>query len=107
MLRFMGHEARAFHDPHAALAAVAGFHPDLVILDIGMPGMDGLLLSRRLRETPGGRNAFVVALTGWGSPDDRLQSRAAGIDEHLVKPVEPGAVEKMVELARRRRASTE
>jgi len=107
MLRIMGHDARAFHDPHAALAAVEEFHPDLVILDIGMPGMDGLLLSRRLRETPGGRSAFVVALTGWGSPDDRLQSHEEGIDEHLVKPVEPGAVERMVELARRRRASME
>jgi PAS domain S-box-containing protein len=104
MLRFMGHDVRSFHDAHEALGAVQKFSPDLVILDVGMPGMDGHSLARRIRATAAGHKAFVVALTGWGSPDDRLQSRAAGIDEHLVKPVEPAAVERMIELARGRRA---
>jgi len=100
MLSFMGHDARPFHEARAALDAVDQIHPDLVILDVGMPGMDGYTLARRLRTTAGGRDALLVALTGWGNSDDRLQSREAGIDEHLVKPVEPAAVERMIELAR-------
>ncbi len=107
MLRFMGHDVRSFHDASAALDAIREFSPDLVILDVGMPGMDGHSLARRIRATAGGRNAFLAALTGWGSPEDRLQSRDAGIDEHLVKPVEPRAVENVIERARRRRASPE
>jgi len=102
MLRFMGHEVRAFYDGQAALDAVDEFRPDLVIVDIGMPGMDGYELARRLRLTPAAGKAFIVALTGWGGADDRAQSRAAGINEHLVKPVEPRALERVVGASRRR-----
>jgi CheY-like chemotaxis protein len=102
MLRFLGHEVRAAHDGPEALAAAAEFSPDLVILDIGMPGMNGYEVARRLRIQPGGGEPYVAALTGWGEPSDRVQSRASGINEHLVKPVEPRALERVVETARRR-----
>ena len=104
MLRFLGHEVRAAHDGPEALAAAAEFSPDLVILDIGMPGMNGYEVARRLRIQPGGGEPYVAALTGWGEPSDRVQSRASGINEHLVKPVEPRALERVVETARRRLA---
>ena len=106
MLRFMGNDARAFYDGQSLLDAVAESPPDLVILDIGMPGMDGYALARRLRITNAARQLYVAALTGWGGPQDRLQSRAAGINEHLVKPVEPKALERVLESTRRRMAES-
>jgi two-component system CheB/CheR fusion protein len=105
MLRFLGHEVRAAHDGPEALAAAAAFAPDLVVLDIGMPGMNGYEVARRLRIQPGGGNPYVAALTGWGEPTDRVQSRISGINEHLVKPVEPSALERVLETAGRRLAN--
>jgi PAS domain S-box-containing protein len=102
MLRFLGHEVRAACDGPEALAAAAEFSPDLVVLDVGMPGMNGYEVARRLRIQPGGGRPYVAALTGWGEPSDRVQSRASGINEHLVKPVEPKALERVLEAARLR-----
>ena len=64
------------------------FRPSLAILDIGMPGMDGCELARRLRDRPAHRGLTLVALTGWGQPDDRVRIAQAGFDHHLLKPVD-------------------
>ncbi|MBI2771607.1 MAG: response regulator [Burkholderiales bacterium] len=95
MLRFMGAQARVARDGAQALEMAPGFAPDLVLLDIGLPGMDGYEVARRLRELPG-LKPRLVALTGYGSPQDRELSRAAGFDEHLVKPVAIEGIERLL-----------
>jgi CheY-like chemotaxis protein len=71
-----------------ALEHAAVFKPDVVLLDIGLPGMDGYEVAQRLRELPGLRGIKLVAVTGYGRSDDRLRARDAGFDDHLTKPVE-------------------
>jgi signal transduction histidine kinase/ActR/RegA family two-component response regulator len=83
-----GHEVRMAHDGPSALAVAREFSPEVVLLDIGLPGMDGYEVVRRLRELPQSRGALIVALTGFGQQSDRQRALAAGFDEHLVKPVE-------------------
>jgi len=75
------------HDGDAALEAVKAGPLDVVILDIGLPGMDGYEVARRMRRQPGGDQLVLVALTGLGQEEDRRRSREAGFDHHLVKPV--------------------
>ncbi|HYD58689.1 MAG TPA: PAS domain S-box protein [Burkholderiales bacterium] len=87
LLRSLGHETRVAHDGAAALATAGEFAPDLVLLDIGMPGLDGYEVARRLRAL-GGRRFRLVALTGWGQEADRKRSEEAGFDQHLVKPLD-------------------
>ena len=76
------------HDGPTALQAVSDFTPDVAILDIGLPGMDGYELASRLRALPALWRTALVALTGYGQEGDRSRSKSAGFDEHLVKPVE-------------------
>ena len=83
----LGHEAETVHDGRAALDAARTKRPDLVLLDISMPGMDGFSVAREMRRDSGLRDLRVVALTGFGQQDDRRRSREAGFDDHLVKPV--------------------
>jgi PAS domain S-box-containing protein len=87
LLGMWGHEARVARSPQDALAVAAEFRPELVLLDIGLPGMDGYELAGRLREMPGGNAAMMVAVTGYGHEDDRRRSERAGFSAHLVKPV--------------------
>jgi two-component system CheB/CheR fusion protein len=87
LLDFEGHDARAVHTGEAALAAAKEHPPHLVFLDIGLPGMDGYEVARRLRSEPSLRATKIVALTGWGSEDDKRKTRAAGFDDHLTKPI--------------------
>lgn len=87
LLTLLGMEVRAAHDGASGLAAAAEFMPDLVLLDIGMPDMDGYELARRLRAAHGAQCPALAAVSGWGQPEDRQRSRDAGIDAHLVKPV--------------------
>jgi CheY-like chemotaxis protein len=68
----------------------------VVLLDIGMPGMDGYEVARRVRENPDFHNLTLIALSGWGQEEDRHRSRDAGIDHHLVKPVDVGALERLL-----------
>ena len=96
LLRLAGQDVRAAYDGPSALAHSQEFQPELVFLDIGMPGMDGYEVARRLRRHPGLENARLVALTGWGQEDDRRRSKEAGFDHHLVKPVEPTALEGLL-----------
>jgi PAS domain S-box-containing protein len=89
LLRSLGHEAYTVHDGLEAVQAAARFNPDIVLLDIGMPGLDGYEVARRLRALKGERAFRIVAITGWGQEADRQRSREAGFDQHLVKPVDP------------------
>jgi PAS domain S-box-containing protein len=95
LLRSLGYETRVVHDGAAALELAPAFRPDVVLLDIGMPGLDGYEVARRLRALHGAR-LRIVAVTGWGQEADRERSRAAGFDVHLVKPVAPTELVKVL-----------
>jgi two-component system, chemotaxis family, CheB/CheR fusion protein len=88
-LQLMGHDTLTAHDGPEALDAAPGYRPDLIFLDIGMPGLSGYDVARRLRERPETRDTLIVATTGWGQEEDRRRSKEAGFDHHLVKPLEP------------------
>jgi DNA-binding response OmpR family regulator len=88
LLKAMGHEVERAYDGEQAVALARESRPELVLLDIGMPRMDGYETCRRMRSEPWGEAICVVALTGWGQERDRRKSRAAGFDHHLVKPVD-------------------
>ena len=83
-----GHSVQVAHDGPSALALAADFEPEVVILDIGMPGMDGYEVARRFRARPESQQTRLLALSGWGQEKDRERSRAAGFEHHLVKPVD-------------------
>jgi signal transduction histidine kinase len=89
LLQLGGHEIYKAMDGVQALEAATRVRPDLVLLDIGMPGMDGYEVARRIRSQPWGRSATLVALTGWGQESDRKRSRDAGFDTHCIKPLDP------------------
>jgi PAS domain S-box-containing protein len=97
MLQLLGHEVQAVDDGEQALAAARQFRPHVVILDIGMPRLDGLSAARQLRAMPNGADFTLVALTGWGQPQDRHESAAAGFDHHFVKPVSIEALAQVLE----------
>jgi CheY-like chemotaxis protein len=88
LLRDQGYETMVAYDGPAALEAVHGFLPEVVILDIGLPVMDGYEVARQLRAMPESAHARIVALTGYGQASDFERSREAGADAHLVKPVD-------------------
>lgn len=88
MLVELGYAARAVHDAPAALEAALTFRPDVAVVDIGLPVMNGYELARRFRTEPALRRIRLVALTGYGQEQDRQQSAAAGFSAHLVKPVD-------------------
>jgi CheY-like chemotaxis protein len=96
MLRIAGHEVRTAYDGQHALDVAELFKPSLALLDLGMPRVNGYDTARRLRETPHGRDIVIIALTGWGQPEDRNRSLAAGFDHHLVKPVDPSMLERLL-----------
>jgi signal transduction histidine kinase/CheY-like chemotaxis protein len=104
VLRAHGHDVCEAADAERALALLANGHPlDVAFIDIGLPGgMDGYELARRIRKHPLGRDVRLVALTGYGFPEDRQQSRMAGFERHLVKPVEPEALQRELNAAPRR-----
>jgi CheY-like chemotaxis protein len=86
LLKRAGAEVEVVHDGCQALSSVERFHPAVVLLDIGMPGMDGYEVARRIREQPTLHDVMLIALTGWGQADDRRRSLSAGFDHHLTKP---------------------
>ncbi len=87
LLRSWGHEVRTAHDGQSGLKAALSIRPQLVLLDIGLPGVDGYEVARQLRDEFG-RGVRLVAMTGYGQEEDRRRSRDAGFDRHLVKPVD-------------------
>jgi CheY-like chemotaxis protein len=92
----MGHDAETVHDGRSALDAARRKRPDVVLLDISMPGMDGFTVARTMRSQPELRDIRVVALTGFGQRDDRRRTREAGFDDHLVKPVSPEDLQRLL-----------
>jgi len=92
----LGGDARTACDGAAGLRQAADFRPDVVLLDIGMPGMDGFETCRRLRAEPYGKDAYIVALTGWGQEQDRARSLSSGFDAHLTKPADPRQLESLL-----------
>lgn len=96
LLNLLGQEVRVARDGEEAVEAVASHRPELIFLDIGMPKLNGYDACRRIRELPGGRDIRIFALTGWGQDEDKRRSKAAGFDGHLVKPVEPSALNELL-----------
>jgi len=96
LLRLFGHEVEIAYDGPSALALAGTFAPRAVFLDIGMPGMDGYEVARRLRQQPGMETVVLAALTGWGQQEDRRRTSEAGFDHHLVKPPETAVLERVL-----------
>ena len=97
LLRSLGHETRVAHDGMTALEIAREFRPQVILLDIGMPGLDGYEVARRLRAMNHGQTFRIVAITGWGHETDRKRSKEAGFDLHLVKPVDPSVLVSVLE----------
>ncbi len=96
VLRMLGSEVRVAHAGPAALDLADGFPPDVVFLDLGLPGMDGYEVARQFRARPTTATARLVALTGYGQPEDKARSHLAGFEQHLVKPVAPEALRSLL-----------
>jgi len=102
VLEMSGHEVRIVCSGKEALEAAPEFAPDVMLLDIGMPGMSGYQLAQKLRSDRRYDNTILVALTGWGSESDKAQAREAGFDHHLTKPVDQHALEPLLRRVRSR-----
>jgi len=96
LLLRQGHEVRTAFDGQAAVTMARSFHAEVVLLDIGLPLLDGYQAARAIRAEPWGRAITLVAVTGWGQEHDRRRSSEAGFDAHLVKPVDPATLFKLV-----------
>ncbi len=107
LLRMAGNEIRIAHDGPTALEVAAAFQPELILLDIGMPGMDGYEVARRVRQIPHLEGVVLVALTGWGQDEDRRRTKAAGFDHHFVKPVDSARLEEIIQQIAERSSSAD
>ncbi len=96
VLKLLGNEVHTAHDGVAATEAAHEFQPEIILMDVGMPRLNGYEATRRIRGQPWGRSIIIIALTGWGQDGDRLLSREAGCDGHLVKPVNLADLEKLL-----------
>jgi len=96
LLEMLGHEVRVMYDGAAAIAAAGDFKPEVVLLDIGLPGIDGYQVARALRAEPATAGALLIALTGYGQESDRQRTRDAGFDHHLVKPASLDDIERVI-----------
>jgi CheY-like chemotaxis protein len=96
LLEVLGHEVRRVHDGEAAVDMTAAFDPHLVLLDIGMPKLNGYESCERIRACEGGAARTLVAVTGWGQPQDLKSSSDAGFDHHLVKPVDIDTLVRLI-----------
>src|SRR5207253_350027 len=91
MLRLFGHEVEVAYSGPAGVETATAWRPEVVLCDIGLPGLDGYGVARELRQNPGTATARMIAVTGYGGEEDRQRSREAGFDLHLTKPVDPAA----------------
>ncbi|GAT31729.1 PAS domain S-box-containing protein [Terrimicrobium sacchariphilum] len=105
LLRSMGYDAHTAYGGDEGLAEADAFRPDVILLDIGMPGRDGHQVCREIRKQTWGGSIYIIAITGWGQESDRRLSREAGFDEHLVKPVDVSKLVDLIEQARGSRAT--
>ncbi len=96
LIRFWGYDVRVAYEGRAALETARSFRPDCLLLDIGLPGLDGYLIARHLRADPALARVKLIALTAYGSPEDQHRVREAGFDYHLVKPAEPDEIRRYV-----------
>lgn len=96
LLEALGHEARIAHNGVQALGIAVEFQPDAMIIDIGMPGLDGHDLARRIRAEDWGKELLLIAASGWGQDEDKQKSLEAGFNMHLVKPVELQTLEGLL-----------
>ena len=96
ILMLKGHEARTANDGPTAITLGAEFLPRVIILDLGMPGLNGYDTARHIRTTPWGKDTLLIALTGWGQPEDKQRCIDAGFDFHLTKPVEPDELAQLL-----------
>jgi CheY-like chemotaxis protein len=102
VLRLLGNHVECAYDGEGGIAVASRLKPQMVLLDLAMPGMDGFEARRRLREQAGSAGAFLVAMTGFGNEDDKRRTREAGFDAHLTKPVELDALVSLLNEARAR-----
>jgi CheY-like chemotaxis protein len=105
LLSALGCTVHVVYDGQAALQAGKVHHPEVIFLDIGMPGMDGLETAKQIRKEPWGRATTLIALTGWGQDQDRRLTQEAGFDHHLVKPPEISALRQLLARARAPRSN--
>jgi PAS domain S-box-containing protein len=96
LLDAMGHRVHVAYDGERALVMAEQYRPEVVLLDLGMPKMNGYETCRRIREAPWGRDMTLIAQTGWGAPEDRRRTRDAGFDHHVVKPIDPAAMDALL-----------
>jgi CheY-like chemotaxis protein len=96
MLKILGNEVRTASDGREAVEVAETFQPKLILLDIGMPQLNGYEACRAIRQKPWGADVIIVALTGWGQEDDKQKAREAGFNHHLVKPVGLDAIRKLL-----------
>ncbi len=96
----LGHTVHTAGTGTEAIAAARTTRPEVVLLDIGLPGMDGYQVAQALREMPEARDAMIVAITGYGRPEDNIRAREAGFDGHLIKPVQPDALARLIHMPR-------
>jgi CheY-like chemotaxis protein len=96
LLRVWGHDVQMVHDGPAALEVAPAFVPSLIFLDVGMPGMDGYAVARRLRRMPALEDARLIALTGFGGEHDRHRANEAGFDRHVTKPADPAILRTLI-----------
>jgi CheY-like chemotaxis protein len=96
MLSLMGHEVRTAHDGQAAVEMAGVFRPDVILLDIGMPKLNGYEAARCIRQQPWGRAMTLAALTGWGQDDDKRRAEEAGFDRHFTKPVDRATLDRLL-----------
>ena len=96
-LEMWGHDVSVAHDGPSGLEAALSQRPDIALVDVGLPGMDGYELARRIRNDPPAPEIRLVAMTGYGRPEDRARALAAGFDAHLVKPVDPRQLQELLD----------
>jgi CheY-like chemotaxis protein len=101
MIELLGYEVRRARDGAEAVALAETFRPDTVLMDLGMPNVNGYEAARRMREQPWGRRLLLIATTGWGQEEDRRRSREAGFDHHLVKPIDTEVLRDLLDLSER------
>jgi len=106
LLRIVGHDVRTAHNGVEAVGLADEHRPDVIVMDIGMPKMNGYDAARKIRAEPWGKHVAIYAVSGWGQEDDKRLSTEAGIDHHLVKPVEPETLLRLLALRERATAST-
>jgi CheY-like chemotaxis protein len=96
LLQLWGHQVEVAEDGRQGLDGLLAARPDVAVVDIGLPGLDGYEVARRVRRSPAGAGIFLIALTGYGQPDDHRRAFEAGFDAFLVKPVDPGTLARLL-----------